>query len=43
MIYEIDYHAKTKEFGFGDRHFMIFYDVNDNNFKVQDLFGGNGT
>ena len=38
-----DVHAFTSEYGFGGRHFIIFYDTELNEYFLKDLGEGSGT
>ena len=38
-----DYIIQTGEYGFGPKHFSIYYDPSCNSFKLVDLFQGAGT
>ena len=33
-----DFVIETEEFGFGPKHFAIYYDSDSNDFKIVDLF-----
>ena len=39
----MDYVLPATHIGFEEKHFCIFWDQEDNNFKLVDLFNGSGT
>ena len=39
----VDYVIENADFGFGEKHFAIFYETSTNEFKLVDLFQGTGT